>query len=337
MKTIYRLRLHVLSTLLLIGVGLLVPGESVFAAVFGQYTPSRHDRFLADGSDNPNFIAAGFDLSGIGVGNPSNGPNNEDKTRTSRVVLISPQHYIGANHASTGRPTFQGNDGNLHDYDIGSITRLNTVDQNGVSQQSDLRLYTLAAPIPIEHGVTPLAIADGDPNSLIGKDFFFFGNPRVNMDGSLTHMAGRNRVRDVGVIGFGQNQTSPTTVIYYTFDKAGKPTPDGVTSDSLGDDEAGLIPGDSGNGAFIEIGGQLALIGPHFGNAVPPGNSTANGDFFHNFTSLLIPYLDQIEDVVEGDGQTITRLNLTAAAVPEPSSVLLLLAGSSITLLRRRR
>ncbi|MGB7346019.1 MAG: hypothetical protein WBD20_17510 [Pirellulaceae bacterium] len=312
------------------------------AAVFAGYTSDRHDRFLTgepEGTLNPNFIMAGYDLSGISLGTPGDGMSDEiaPDVSTSRAVLITPQHYIAADHAGTTTPRFRGNDGVIRSYTSTSSTRLNTVRSDGTSDPSDIRLFTLSAPIPTTDGVNPLAILSGNTQLLTGQEFFLISNPRINSDESLTHRAGKNVVRDVFEIGFGENNTSPTENIYYTFDTAENKGFDGFGGDALGVDEAGLIGGDSGNPALIDINGQLAVLGAHFGISVPSGSNAGAGDFYHNFTSLLTPYIGQIESLTAAEGQSITKLSIPVTAVPEPSIAFLVIVLGLAAVRRQTR
>ncbi|QDT12609.1 PEP-CTERM sorting domain-containing protein [Planctomycetes bacterium K23_9] len=324
---------------LIVGLISCTASTNALAAVFANYTPSRHDRFLSDGSVNNDFIMAGFDLSGISLGTPGDGTTGgvDPIGGTSRAILITPQHYISANHASTTTPRFRGSDGVIRSYTSSSSTQLTTTRADGTSDPSDIRLFTLSAPIPESDLVNPFAIYSGSTNLLVGEEFFLISNPSVNADESLTHRAGMNVIRDVEEVGFGAAGTSPTTNIYYTFDTAANGGSNGTGGDTLGIDEAGLIGGDSGNPALIAIDGQLAVLGTHFGISVPSGKSASAGDFYHNYSTLLTPYLSEIEMLTAADGQSIYRLSISVTAVPEPSSALLLFFVAAGGMHRRSR
>jgi hypothetical protein len=357
--------------LLFIFVGLMGAFEFTFlsatasAAVYDQYTPSRHNRFssenVLDGAGesiylpnvDPGFILSGYDLSGIGVSTPAslNDVDGMVIESTGRAVLITPQHYIAAAHAGTSNPRFVGSDGVSRAYGADSRTVLTTNFADGSSEPSDIALFRLAAPIPAAHGVNPFAIYAGGAADLVGKEFFLNSNPLRNVDamgdpdGELTHRLGKNVIRDIGVIGFGATSSSPTVSIFYTFDPTdpskanadGTFGPDSIPSDSLGIDEAGLIGGDSGHTALINVDGQLAVIGAHFG--ITNTSDAAAGNFYGNFSSLLSPYLDEIDALTmptPGDGFLASRLSF-ATAVPEPNCFFCLSLALVGIVHRRRR
>ena len=277
------------------------------ASVFAQFDAARHDRFLADGSVNPTGLLASFDTSGVGF--------------NSRAVLISSKHYITAHHLPTGTPSFRGSDGVVRSYATSGFTQLTTIDPVAPGL-SDIRLYTLADPIPVLHGVAPVAIAAGSSSSFVGEEFFLVGQGNT---------VGKNVIDQTTPVSFAGG-VSPSHSIFYSFD-----TDTNGGSGGLGGDEAGLIGGDSGHPALIDVNGQLALIGTHFGISVPPGNNAANGDFYFNFTTRLTPYLDEINTLVAADGESITTLSLdSVVAVPEPNS-LIVLSAFGLVLIRRRK
>ena len=69
-------------------------------------------------------------------------------------------------------------------------------------------LYTLAAPIPTEHGVTPLALLDGNIGNLIGEEFYVIGQ---------SNQAGRNVVDDAVIVTF-DGGVSPSYAVQYSYD-----------------------------------------------------------------------------------------------------------------------
>ena len=278
------------------------------AAVFADFDQTRHARFLPDGTPNPSFIIDEGLLTGVGS--------------NSRAVLITPQHYVTATHAPTSAPVFRGSDGVTRTYSSTSITRLTTYNAIGaVIGLSDIQVHKLDAPIPTAHGVMPLAIFSGPASKLMGQEFLVVGQG---------NQMGRNVVDDTvtAVLDGGAN---PSHTISYTFD-----TDTNGGTGGLGGDEAGLIGGDSGHSALIQIDGQLGVLGTHYGIIVPSGSSEAAGDFYTSFSTLLTPYLDEIQTVVAADGQSISTIDLSVTAVPEPSSIMAL-AFLGVLLTRRRQ
>ena len=133
-------------------------------------------------------------------------------------------------------------------------------------------------------------------------------------------------VNDTVLVSF-DGGVRPTSAIQYSFD-----TPDNGGAGGLPDDEAGLIAGDSGHPALLRIGDELALIGTHFGIDVSDGQQPQNFDRYDSFSTLVIPYLDQISTITLADGFEIQTLKLTA--VPEPSTWFTLMVAASFVIVR---
>jgi hypothetical protein len=276
------------------------------AAIIANFDASRHDRFLSGTTPNPGFLIDEALIRGIGF--------------NSRYALITPRHVITAAHAGSGPIEFRGSDGVVRTYSSSIQSDLQTPLSTGGTAVSDIRIRTLDAAIPVAHGIQPLAVADGNPLDLIGREFYVIGQ---------NNQAGRNLVDGVGLASF-TGGSAPTVVIGYSFDTAAN---GGVGG--LGNDEAGLIGGDSGHHALINSNGTLAVIGAHFGISVPQGSSAANKDRYDSFSTLLSPYLGQIDTITQSSGFSVTRLNITA--VPEPSSIVLLVATGLGWAAKRRR
>ncbi|MEM6551760.1 MAG: PEP-CTERM sorting domain-containing protein [Planctomycetota bacterium] len=298
----------------------LAPAAS--AIQFDSFDAASHDRFLNNDADNPNFLLAGFDLSGIAKrGNSGSG-----------AVLISPQHFITADHfkpaSVNGSVTFRGTDGTDRSYTVTGYDQLTTFGDG-----SDLSIGTLAAPIdPFTDFINPLPIAFSPSiDDFIGLEVYTFGN------GDL---AGRNVIIDTGIAEFGSGDPRPSVVLATAFDTVENSGGDGngPLTDGLGPDEAGLQGGDSGNAALTVIDGQLAVLGAHFGIASGlPDNSLllpfSQDDPYFSLSTLMSPYLSQINAITQTDGQTFQTLTVT---IPEPTTATLLLLGLTLTTLRRR-
>ncbi|TWU07451.1 hypothetical protein [Stieleria varia] len=280
-------------------------GRVASGAIISGFDPARHERFLMDGTANPGFLVDESLISGIAV---------------ERAVLITPMHYITAVHAGSTMPTFLGSDGNLHTYMSAGAVALTTTLPGGVVVDSDIALHTLTAPIPMADGVSPMAIIGGDPNDLIGHEFYVFSGDQ---------RAGRNVVDVVEVIEF-DTGLRDSVAIGYSYD-----TPTNGGSGGLGIDEAGLLGGDSGNPATILIDGQMVLIGAHFGTDVPMGSSANAGDRYDSYSTVLSPYVDEIQTLVAVDGFSAQVISITA--VPEPSVAAACWMTLAMVVLRRRR
>ena len=78
-----------LLTLIILSASLL----NTEALVIRGYSSGTHNRFLnfpGSASHNPNFIHAAYDLSGVGW---------DTADTRSQYTMVSPIHFVGANHA----------------------------------------------------------------------------------------------------------------------------------------------------------------------------------------------------------------------------------------------
>ncbi|MEM6394254.1 MAG: hypothetical protein AAF797_15930 [Planctomycetota bacterium] len=296
---------------------------SAAAIQFDDYDPTRHERFLGNDANNPDFLLAGFDLSAI-----AKTPN-----KGSGAVLISPQHFITADHfkpAGVNTPiTFRGTDGTDRSYTVASYDQLTTLGDG-----SDLSIGTLASPInPLTDFINPLPIAVApDLDGFIGLEIYTFGKG---------DRAGRNVIVDTGLAEFSSGNPRPSFALATVFDTVENSGGDGngPLTDGLGPDEAGLQGGDSGNAALTVIDGQLAVLGSHFGIASGlPDNSPftdfSQDDPYFGLSTLMSPYLNQINAIAQSDGQFIATL---AVPIPEPgTAATLAILGLTLTARRRR-
>ncbi len=281
------------------------------AAIFDTFVSARHSRYLSGTDPNPAFLLDEADLSGLG----------------GRAALITPRHFITAAHTVGVPPspytaTFRGSDGVLRSYTTAVFTDLSTTYVNGmdatITADSDIRVYTLDPMNVVAPEITPMAIALGSPSDFIGRELFALGQ---------NNQAGRNVIDSVEVAildRFGR----PTINTVFSFDTAGN-----MGSGGLGGDEIGLVGGDSGYQSLIEIDGQIALLGAHFG--ISNATDAANRRQYDSFSSLLSPYLSQLEAIVTADGQSLRTISIVA--VPEPSAVFAVVAIVGIIGFRQRR
>lgn len=283
------------------------------AVIISGFDAARHSRFLANGDLNPAFFIDEGDISGIA----SNNDLNDPQMAFNRAALITPQHYIAATHAGDLTPTFRGSDGIYRTYNSSGRTVMKTL-FNGSLVDSDLSVYRLDAPIPTSHGVTPMALLAGDPFSVVGEEVYVIGQ---------NNRAGRNIAEQVILVTF-ENNASPTISFRYSYD-----TDNNGGTGGLGVDEAGLQGGDSGHSALIRIGDEFALLGAHMG--IDPPTGPGSGNVYNSFTSLVTPYLDQIQTATLADGFDIRTLTVTA--VPEPNTMLAMSIGALLVMRRRRR
>jgi len=278
------------------------------AAIFSAYNSAIHDRFTSGTTPNPTFLLSGYDLSGVGI----------DTATTHGAMLITPQHFIAANHLKASTVSFLDATATTHTFSGVTYTAMKTTFDDGtgnmVTMDSDLVIGRLPSAIPGTTSISPLAIAVGDPSLFVGEQLFVFGQ---------NNQAGRNLIDSVELAavddGNGGIQLATVTTVF-DFD-----TPGNGGTGGVGDDEIGLVGGDSSFQTLMVIDGQLAAVGANFAvGGSPPSN-------YSNYSSFASHYLDQIQTLVAQDGQSVSTL-----MVPEPSSLLLLGGATALLLLRRR-
>ncbi|WP_186776419.1 PEP-CTERM sorting domain-containing protein [Rubripirellula reticaptiva] len=288
----------------LLGSFLTMPG---YGAVINVYDAAVNDRYISGTTPNPGFILDEADISGIG----------------GRAALITPRHFITAAHVG-GAPftaTFRGVDGIVRSYTSSTFIDLTTTYNDGVgivSTASDIRMYTLSLADTVAAEVEPIAIALGSASDFLNQEITIFGNG---------DQAGRNIIDAVGVADFGGGSRATVNVVY-SFDTV---TNGGVGG--LGNLETGLIGGDSGRQAVIQVGSQLALIGTNFG--ISDAADAAARNQYDSYTTLLSPYVDQIVAQAALTGQTVQTV--TVVAVPEPSSLVAMLMMGGVAAVGYRR
>ncbi len=271
------------------------------AALFSAYNAAIHERFSSGTTSNPTFLLNGFDLSGVAFDTT---PGTID---ARGAALISQQHVLGAWHFRPSTVNFVGTDGVVRSYAVESWTRLTT---GGIN--SDVAIGRLASEVT---NVNPLPIAIGADSAFIGHELYAFGQ---------SNQAGRNIIDAIGTLYLnGDPSDNPTVVTAYDFDN-----PSNGGTGGVGDDEIGLVGGDSGYQSLIVSDGQLALLGAHFAVSETP-NYEVN---YTSFSSFARDYVDQINTIVTGDGQS-----LSFVVVPEPASMAIFAGAAGLLLARRRR
>ncbi len=278
-----------------------------YAAVINVYDPAINNRYTSGTMPNPGFLLNEADLSGIG----------------GAAALITPRHFVTAAHVGVApfTATFRGLDGISRSYTTSTFIDLMTTYDSGAgttTTASDIRMYTLSADVSPQ--VLPIAIALGTPGAFIGRTITILGSG---------NQAGKNIVDDVlraELTSFG----TITETVAYSFDTAAN-----GGSNGLGDLETGLIGGDSGRQALIEVDGQIALIGTNLGiSSLSDANARNRYD---SYTALLSPYWDQIVARAALTGHTVQTVSVVA--VPEPSSLVAMtvMGLMSVVQYRRRR
>lgn len=269
---------------------------------YSAATADRYDRF----NNSPAFIGNPYDWSGVG------------RTTAGRWgTLISPSFVISATHHAPENGGairfYTSNDpnGTFVERTVGTSVALTKL---GFSGSSDLVLTQLSAPVT---GVNTYAIvAPTSPASLIGQEIYVWGQadtPQVQTSMRL----GTNQV--FNVIPQLSDGTSVGSVFVYDYN----------TATSL--DEARLISGDSGGPSFVIGPEGPAIVGTHWFiteaavNGLT-GNRQGSGD------TLVSSFVNELNAAMAATG---SAERVRVVAVPEPSSLVMLLAG--VVALSRRR
>ena len=287
---------------------LFLTATAVRADLFLQnLDPDKHDRF----QNSENFIGNDFDWSGVASG------GNEGIVRPGWSVMVTPRHFLSATHYHAGNGTsvefFHSNDPN-------GGSEVHTVSSGRRILNTDIWLGELDSDVSEDVAIYPIL-----PTSrAVGSEIFVVGlsdSANTNTDKQISQRVGRNvidrEVRGLDALG------RVADVIIYGYDSG---------SDGVGDDEAEVRGLDSGGPSFGVVNDQLALVGIHwflygdgdFDDLVAP---TGSGD------SFVSRYFDEINDQLA----TMTGGHSLLSAVPEPTSVtLLLMTGLAALGIRRR-
>lgn len=211
----------------------LASGSGAQALSWKAYDAHRHERFKrglpSKPEPNSNFLAAQYDLSGIGWDSADGG-----KT----VALISPQHFVGAKHWQLkGSVSFLGRDGKVRSYEV---ERHETIAAN-----NDISIGVLKKRISASEPISFYRLA-GIPAQdwYLGRTVFSFGQKGA---------AGRALIKKF----FNHEDGAMTQVFLY----------DGLQDEPKGDGVKGAS-GDSGAPSFLEEKGQLVLFGHHHKNVL---------------------------------------------------------------------
>lgn len=275
------------------GLGLDIVGYS--NTLNDRFTPGT---FPSAPTQNPSFWQAAYDFSGVGWAS-----NNAQQS----VVMISPLHFIGANHyRPTGDLSFMNQDGVVKTYAIsnGGYTMLTGLN----SQRSDLVLGRLAAPIPDADNILNYAILDlpafGSYVDLPLEVYGWYSRVGTNTIDGFYYADFYDSSGYIDNDGDGTNDN-----IVMAFDQ------DAATGEARG------VGGDSGSPSFVPWYGSLSVVGIH-----SAADSTSTYDAF-------VPvYIDDLQSLLAADGYSLLL-------VPEPSGLMALIAacGAWLAWLRRRR
>jgi hypothetical protein len=197
----------------------------------GEYNPSRHDRFLPGTFPdapvpNPEFILAPYEDQLRGVGWQTSNPKK-------KVALISPQHFVTANHhKATGSISFLDVTGTVQTFAVTKVVQI----------AGDIAIGTLETHIPDPIvGIKPFPVANVKGDGPKGREVYYVGN------------APKSAAFAVGITGFSRSLNGQAYLNSELFKKSG-----GHRDRVLG------ISGDSGSPSFFLTGGKLVLIGHHY-------------------------------------------------------------------------
>lgn len=205
-----------------------------FTDVGGEYSSERHDRFVygtfpSDPVPNPTFFLAEYENQLAGVGWQTN-------IVSKKAALISPQHFLNANHYKlSGAITFCNQDGELKTYQIESNTFID----------DDVAIGRLSAPIPAEDKIPFFSLLSTDPDKHEYTDVIYVGRA----PGNNNFAAGRTGIGGITTESHGRNEYYALNTIY---------VPEEYTIDCVKG-----VDGDSGSPTFIIREGKLLLTGHH--------------------------------------------------------------------------
>lgn len=248
------------------------------------------------------FIGAGMDWSGVGW---------DAGLSTRSVTMISNQYFVFAAHYAPGTtikflsPTLlAANPGNpaaaIVSYTVQSTTQLVSPISG---MPGDFSIGKLSTPLNAGHGIATYPVLAFDSiTDYVGLQVLMYGHNDTTTNSTII---GTNTISAFYHYDLhGGDGINDTFAAGYTFEPA-----------SPGDSQ--FEGGDSGSPTFAFYQGRLALVGTHSAIATISGTQWS----FDNFIPV---YLDQLQ-----------ALNVAFTTVPEPSRVLLMIAGL-FTLLRRR-
>jgi hypothetical protein len=255
-------------------------------------------------NSSPSFIGAGMDWSGVGW---------DEGLSTRSVAMISDQSFVFASHYTPGStiqflsPTLlAANPGNpataVVSYTVQSTTRLVSPISG---MPGDFSIGRLTTPLNAGHGIAAYPVLAFDSlTDYVGLQVLMYGHNDTTTNSTII---GTNTISAFYHYDLhGGDGINDTFAAGYTFEPA-----------SPGD--AQFEGGDSGSPTFAFYQGRLALAGTHSAIATISGTQWS----FDNFIPV---YLYQLQ-----------TLNVAFTTVPEPSRMLLMIAGLFALLRRRTR
>ena len=204
------------------------------ATVNDRFSSGYTSTSVSDPTPNtsPDFLAAGYDLSGIGW---------NSARPTQSVTLVSSQYFLEAEHFQVpvgGSVTFVNEAGVLKTYSV--INHFDTFDSG---KMSDMELGEFSAPIPSSDGIAPFPILN------LGSDANYINLPLLVY--GATAKFGTNTITAI----FDQDAEGSTTQATRVLQTDFTSTINSAQAQS----------GDSGSAAFAVSSGKLAVVGTIYG------------------------------------------------------------------------
>ncbi len=259
--------------------------SNLFGLGIRNLDTDRHNRFSSGYPTSPvennNFFLSALDLSGVGW---------KQTNSNFSYTMISPQHFIGANHnkPNVGNVIdFFNRDGILKSYAVSAIHNI----QNELSQNVDIFIGEFANPIDEAEAISFYPLLDLESETdYVGLNLLVYGK--------VARMG-------VGVINsFGDLFSFNSTRAYsFIFDNT-----TGAIDDAFGEN------GDSGSPSFVSFNGSLAITGTHTA-ASPTGLQVTT------FDSFVPNYISEINSIIAVSGYQVTT-------IPESSKFSLILLST---------
>lgn len=238
------------------------------------YNPARHNRFVSGYPTNPvantNFFKSYYDFSGVGW---------HSTAPYLSYTLISPKHFVGANHVKPGIGTalkFQGRDGVVRTYTVANQYNIT----NASGEHTDLFIGELTQSIPTCDHITfyPILNLLTEAN-YIGRPLLIYGHDARLGIGSINSILtfGGDPITGGGGI-------NDTRAFDYTYVNA-----------TGNIDDCHLEGGDSGSPSFVAMNGEMFVVGVHLAVA-----TTALAK--DNLDTFVPNYLSQIAAIIQQQG-----------------------------------
>ncbi len=317
---------------LFLALSLTVPCSAALTIIGGS--SATNDRFTTSGT----FFASGLDFSSVGRVEANTAPF----TAGDRMMtVISPHFALVAEHYSPAvgqNVAFSlGNSATTLSDTVQQVYQVSSTGGAGGSG-TELALVQFTNALPSSYIAS---IASDSPSLLANHQIYVYGQGNV-VNGARSDYVGLNNITPV--IQYDDNGSGvamasfSTTIVDSTTQRDGQvfffdfnnPQNSFYNSSAPGPYESYLEAGDSSAPSFVDINGQLALVGVHWFQY--PGYNSLNGS-----ADIYVPaYISAINARIHSLG--FTNENVSVLAVPEPASLFLLgLGGLGLALGRARR